>query len=323
MLRLLGFLFLLAVSFQARAVVPPEGGWYWSSVEPGRGFNIEIQDQNLFVAMFVYQSNGAPIWLQAGGAMSSGTVFVSTLYAYSGGQCLGCTYQAPTSQPVGTIQITFTSPTTATVSTTGTGINSTMYVKRFDFVGYMGTVPDALQGEWSFVDGSPSYPVYFGDRLTFTGISYPNGIRSATGYRTGSYANAALGWVQNNQLYILLDSSTSYWQLWIISAASFNRAEGMSYTYLKGSNPGSGMPSIAYRNKSLSGATNAFPYSQDGTAKVASTAQTSAPTSQDSERAKAAAASGIQSTFTSEQIGIIRNLEAQVLSRSKNSLLSN
>ena len=61
MLRSTVLAFLMAVAGVCDAVLP-DGGWYWNPAEAGRGFNIEIQDNLLFVAAFVYDVQGKPVW---------------------------------------------------------------------------------------------------------------------------------------------------------------------------------------------------------------------------------------------------------------------
>ena len=73
----------------------PESGWYWNSAESGRGFNIEVQGDGLFLAAFVYRSDGSPVWYSAGGPMASDRNWSADLYETTGGQCLGCTYRQP------------------------------------------------------------------------------------------------------------------------------------------------------------------------------------------------------------------------------------
>jgi hypothetical protein len=53
------FLILMfaVLSVNAHAILP-DGGWYWNPTESGRGFNIEIQNNVLFVAGFVYDAQG-------------------------------------------------------------------------------------------------------------------------------------------------------------------------------------------------------------------------------------------------------------------------
>ena len=40
----------------------PEGGWWWNPNESGRGFFLEWQGGELFIAGYMYDDNGQPIW---------------------------------------------------------------------------------------------------------------------------------------------------------------------------------------------------------------------------------------------------------------------
>jgi hypothetical protein len=50
----------------------PDSGWYFNPNESGRGFNIEIQGNTLFMAGFIYDTAGNPIWLGATGPLARG-----------------------------------------------------------------------------------------------------------------------------------------------------------------------------------------------------------------------------------------------------------
>src|SRR5688572_10064022 len=148
-------LFVAGLSQSARAMLP-ESGWYWNPNQSVRGFNIEIQDNLLFVAAFAYDSAGNPTWWVAGGAMQSDRSFVAPASRVSGGQCFGCPPSSPSVAPAGTISITFSNEGAATV----TFQNEVMQVQRQDFANLTGR-PDGLYGEWSTTEGEPALPIYF------------------------------------------------------------------------------------------------------------------------------------------------------------------
>jgi hypothetical protein len=56
----------------------PEGGWWFNPSEGGRGFFLEWQGGELFMAGYMYDDNGNPIWY-----LSSNTVQSTNLQAYS------------------------------------------------------------------------------------------------------------------------------------------------------------------------------------------------------------------------------------------------
>jgi hypothetical protein len=45
----------------------PVDGWWYDPAEPGRGFLIEMQDDEMFIAAFHYLPSGRPIWWVANG----------------------------------------------------------------------------------------------------------------------------------------------------------------------------------------------------------------------------------------------------------------
>ena len=90
-----GLLALAALFSSSAFAFTPESGFWWNLAESGRGFSIEIQDNFLFFAGYLYTSTGAPIWYTAQGVMQGNATFVGQLTSASGGQCITCTYRAP------------------------------------------------------------------------------------------------------------------------------------------------------------------------------------------------------------------------------------
>lgn len=221
----------------------PESGWYWNPNESGRGFNIEIQDDKLFVAAFVYDASGTAKWYTAGGNVSASGIFSGQLSSVTNGQCIGCAYRAPTSESSpGNISIKFINSVDAQIVINNVGID----VTRFQF-GIENRGHEVLYGEWATVIGSTQAPIYFGDRLTFINAYTNSGKTYAAGLRSGS-SRLALAMVDGNYLYILLDSSSSYYQGFRIVMQGLNKFEGTNWTYLKTSSPsGSGLPVVGFR----------------------------------------------------------------------------
>src|SRR6476659_39898 len=115
---LFAFAFATLASSSALALWP-DNGWYWNPNESGRGVSVEVQNDKIFIAIYVYESTGAPIWYYAAGAMTDDHTFTNTLYKTSNGQCIGCSPRTPVSTPVGTVTMTFTSFETATLTALG------------------------------------------------------------------------------------------------------------------------------------------------------------------------------------------------------------
>ncbi|MBI3345430.1 MAG: hypothetical protein HY028_11360 [Gammaproteobacteria bacterium] len=96
----------------------PESGWWWNEAESGRGFAIEVQGNNLFMAGYMYDSSGNPIWYVSPGGMTSPTLYQGSWLQFANGQTLTGAYKAPSQPPtnVGAVALQFTSTTTATLT---------------------------------------------------------------------------------------------------------------------------------------------------------------------------------------------------------------
>ena len=231
------------------SAIYPESGWYWNPNESGRGFNLEIQDNILFLSAFVYRADGTPAWYVASGTMANDKTFSADLYETSNGQCLGCTYRPATTSRIGTASIAFTSERTATITLPGAAIS----VVRQDWSGSGSSSADALMGEWSSTEGDPASPVYGGDRVSLYIPAVDARGPFVMGKRTGGPANSAVGeWSPSLGAFnLVLDSSTDYFKLYVFGLNAFNRAEGVTWTYLKTSQPvGPGTYYVAHRTKS-------------------------------------------------------------------------
>jgi hypothetical protein len=102
----------------AANIVPVGGVWYDPS-QSGSGFGFDYKDGTLIVEVYSYLQGGAAQWYLSAGPIVN-NVYTGTLDKYTGGQCISCAFVAPTLVGNdGTITITFTSPTTATVDLPG------------------------------------------------------------------------------------------------------------------------------------------------------------------------------------------------------------
>ena len=92
-------------------------GWWWNPAESGRGFSLEVQGDTMFLAGFMYDNNGKPVWYISSGKMVTPTQFVGPLQQISGGQTIGGPYHFPTTfTTVGTVTIDFASFEQGTVT---------------------------------------------------------------------------------------------------------------------------------------------------------------------------------------------------------------
>jgi DNA-binding beta-propeller fold protein YncE len=95
----------------------PETGWWWNPAEPGRGVFLEVQGTTLFLAMFLYDDRGEPVWYSSQNAMTSTSLFAGALTEHGSGQTLTGAYRAPaTSTGRGTVTLGFSSRAAGTLT---------------------------------------------------------------------------------------------------------------------------------------------------------------------------------------------------------------
>lgn len=165
MIRLITFLAAIGLSASVAAFQPRTGLWY-NAAQSGDGFNIEIQNGVLVLTVYSYEASGDSEWYLASGAMTNANhTFTATLDKYRNGRCISCAYTGRPTQPGndGTVTITFTSETAATVSLPGGRVTA---IEPYDF-GY-GAAPGGLLGEWVFFYDIIST---FGERFRYTTIA--------------------------------------------------------------------------------------------------------------------------------------------------------
>ncbi len=111
--------------------VTPQTGLWANMSESGTGYTLDYKHGTLVVAIYAYAANGAAQWYLAVGPVT-GNTFTATLDKYVGGQCISCAYQgSPTlTGNDGTITITFSSSTAATVNLPGGRVT---HIEPFQF----------------------------------------------------------------------------------------------------------------------------------------------------------------------------------------------
>lgn len=101
-----------------RASFQPETGWWWNPSENGRGFALEIQNGVMFLAGYMYDGAGNPIWYSSANQMSSQGLYQGNWAQYANGQTLSGSYRPPAlvSGNVGSLQIQFQTTTSGTLT---------------------------------------------------------------------------------------------------------------------------------------------------------------------------------------------------------------
>jgi len=102
----------------------PEAGWWWNAAESGRGFSFEVQGSTMFIAGYMYDEIGNPLWYLSTGTLT-GQTYQGTWTLYARGQ----TAPIVLNSAVGPVTITFSSPTAGVMTLPdGRLINITRFV---------------------------------------------------------------------------------------------------------------------------------------------------------------------------------------------------
>jgi hypothetical protein len=110
---------------------PPQKGWWWNDREPGRGFSIEVQGNNLFMATYLYDVSGRATWHVATGPTSlDGSVFSGQLLTFGNGVTMSGPYR-PNARlaDAGPVTLTFDNADSGTLVWPG----GTVAIRRFGF----------------------------------------------------------------------------------------------------------------------------------------------------------------------------------------------
>jgi len=82
-------------------------GHWWTPTEPGWGVAVQQQRDTIFVQLYTYDANGAPLWYVASCQLKDG-LCPATLYKATGGAALPF-YTKPTLDAAGVATFNFTS----------------------------------------------------------------------------------------------------------------------------------------------------------------------------------------------------------------------
>jgi hypothetical protein len=181
----------------------PESGFWIAPAEGGRGYSIEIQDNYIFLAFYVYDSQGRTVWYTAQGNMNGNARFVAQLDGYANGQCLTCV--TPVNPQVGlgvggNIEIVFDTEVRGRLVLNGRTIN----IERFNFAlarGLSDIRAGSMLGEWQAILDYSAVPSvdsrYYGDVMVFNRLRSSGGVNYYEGCRpdntvTGTCSSSAL-----------------------------------------------------------------------------------------------------------------------------------
>lgn len=114
--------------------ITPQNGWWWNPAEGGRGFAIERQGNQLFLAAFLYDTNGAATWYVSTLTRQLNGAYTGPMMRYAGGQTLLGAYKSPTTvTTAANATLTFNTATTGSLLVQPTDGSSarTIAVERF------------------------------------------------------------------------------------------------------------------------------------------------------------------------------------------------
>lgn len=167
----------------------PESGFWIAPAEGGRGYSIEIQDNYIFLAFYVYDSQGRTVWYTAQGNMNGNARFVAQLDGYANGQCLTCV--TPVNPQVGlgvggNIEIVFDTEVRGRLVLNGRTIN----IERFNFAlarGISDVRAGSMLGEWQAILDYSAIPSadsrYYGEVMVFNRLRSSGGVNYYEGCR--------------------------------------------------------------------------------------------------------------------------------------------
>ena len=93
----------------------PQTGWWWNSSEGGRGFAIEVQGNQMYLAGYMYDAAGNPVWYLTYGAMTGTSTYTGVWQQFGNGQTMNGAFKpsAVVNANAGSVTIQFSSPTAA------------------------------------------------------------------------------------------------------------------------------------------------------------------------------------------------------------------
>ncbi len=228
------------------AAFTPETGFWWNPNEPGSGYAIEIQDNFMFVAFYVYDADGNPEWYTAGAPLQGNALFDSVMHYTYGGPCIDCAYTAPITLEgeMGPVTINFLTETSGTIQFGG----QVKPIERMRLV--LGDTLEGMLGEWQAVIDFSSANVNFpfnGDVLIFDNLDrsgatdFVDGCRpdnSVEGfcstYALQNHDLAATYDPVNDEVVVVVNDSADYWLAYYLKVGTY-QFDGVAELYRKDS----------------------------------------------------------------------------------------
>ena len=123
----------------------PQPGWWWNPDESGRGFGIEVSQNTLVMAGYLYDASGRATWYTSAGPITNNTLYQGALQSFGNGQTLSGPYKpySLTNPNAGNVTMQFSDATHGTLTWPG----GTIPIERYVFgAGASGFQPES--GWW-------------------------------------------------------------------------------------------------------------------------------------------------------------------------------
>lgn len=117
----------------------PQSGWWWNEGEGGRGYALEFRNGALFMAGFMYEVDGRPMWFVSSGEMSGDNSYSGSMDRYEAGQTLdGAFKKAVFKGGFGSLNLQFASANRGVVTWPN---GSTTTIRRYDIASGSASMP--------------------------------------------------------------------------------------------------------------------------------------------------------------------------------------
>jgi hypothetical protein len=229
----IAFLLCAGANYAIAQTVPPVDGIYWDPGQGGRGYAVETQDNKMFIAIYNYDVDSSPTFYSIQGDWDGAhrRINNASLLQVTSGPWIGASF-SPVGQVVNKGPVVFEFPTSTTARFVFNGHTSNL--QRFLY-GYAPQANSLMRGAWHTTFGGSG--LNFGDFLAVTGpctiaecSSLPEAfVGSVLGYPNHVLVGTRL---PDSRIMILLDSSTSYYSLYVFEAR-VNQWIGFENTFLK------------------------------------------------------------------------------------------